>query len=121
MRRLLPLTTAIAFRPLGLRRRRRARRREPSSTEPEANVVELRGDEYAFVMPETIEGGWTSIRFTNTGDEPHEFALAKLTQGKTIEDVMRLLRSEPQRRGRLPSGSRSARACRHSTAARPQR
>ncbi len=63
----------------------------PTPTEPEANVVELRGDEYAFVMPETIEGGWTSIRFTNTGDEPHEFALAKLTQGKTIEDGLRLL------------------------------
>ena len=51
------------------------------------NVVALRGDEYAFVMPETIEGGWTTFDFSNTGREPHEFALAKLGAGKTIADV----------------------------------
>ena len=55
------------------------------------NAVELRGDEYAFVLPETIEGGWTSLEFTNTGREWHEFALAKLGEGKTIADVQRYL------------------------------
>ncbi len=56
-------------------------------TESKTNSVELRGDEYAFVMPETIEGGWTTLEFTNTGSEWHEFALAKLGAGKTIADV----------------------------------
>jgi hypothetical protein len=56
-------------------------------TDSKTNSVELRGDEYAFVMPETIEGGWTTLEFTNTGSEWHEFALAKLGAGKTIADV----------------------------------
>jgi hypothetical protein len=55
------------------------------------NAVELRGDEYAFVMSEMIEGGWTTLEFTNTGREWHEFALAKLGSGKTIADVRRYL------------------------------
>jgi hypothetical protein len=56
-----------------------------------ANTVELRGDEYAFVMPDAIDGGWTTLEFTNTGDEPHEFALAKLGGGRTVVDVRRYL------------------------------
>ena len=55
------------------------------------NAVALRGDEYAFLMPETIEGGWTTLELTNTGDEWHEFALAKLGAGKTVADVRRYL------------------------------
>jgi hypothetical protein len=57
----------------------------------ETNAVELEGDEYAFVLPETIEGGWTTFDFENTGGEWHEFALAKLGAGKTMADVRRYL------------------------------
>jgi hypothetical protein len=57
----------------------------------EANVVDVRGDEYAFVMPDSIEGGWTTLRLENTGEEPHEFALAKLEGGRTLEDVRTVL------------------------------
>ena len=59
--------------------------------DPKTNAVELRGDEYAFVLPETIEGGWTTLELANTGREPHEFALAKLGAGRTIADVKRYL------------------------------
>jgi hypothetical protein len=62
--------------------------------EPEENVVEIRGDEYAFVMPESIEGGWTTLRLENTGEEPHEFALAKLEGNRTRSDVLEIL-SDP--------------------------
>jgi hypothetical protein len=55
------------------------------------NAVPLSGSEYAYVMPETIEGGWTTLEFENTGDEFHEFALAKINGGKTIDDVRRYL------------------------------
>jgi hypothetical protein len=55
------------------------------------NAVELTGTEYAYVMPETIEGGWTTLDFENTGDEFHEFALAKIGGGKTFDDVRRYL------------------------------
>ena len=47
-------------------------------SEQEQNVVEVRGDEYAYVMPDTAQPGWTTIDFTNTGKEPHEFALFRL-------------------------------------------
>lgn len=59
--------------------------------ESETNVVELRGDEYGYLMPESIRGGWTTLEFANTGSEAHEFALAKLGEGKTIDDVRRYL------------------------------
>ena len=62
--------------------------------EPDANVLDVRGDEYAFVMPEQTQPGWTTIDFRNTGDEPHEFALFRLDEGKTIDDVQALL-SDP--------------------------
>ena len=69
--------------------------------EPRTNAVELRGDEYAFVMPETIEGGWTTLEFANTGREPHEFALAKLGAGKTSAHVRRYL-ADPQAQRQPP-------------------
>ena len=63
--------------------------------EPTANVVEVEGNEYAFVMPSELEGGWTTLRLANVGEEPHEFALAKLDQGKTRADVLSVL-SDPK-------------------------
>ncbi len=39
----------------------------------------------------TRPGGWTTIDFRNTGEEPHEFALFRLDEGKTIADVKALL------------------------------
>ena len=59
--------------------------------EPAANVVDVEGREYAFVMPASLQGGWTTMRLTNKGDEWHEFALMKLGAGKTLADVQRAL------------------------------
>jgi hypothetical protein len=79
MRKLIPLAaTALLLAACG-------------GNDSKANAVELRGDEYAFVLPERIEGGWTTLEFTNSGGEWHEFALAKLDAGKTIADVHRYL------------------------------
>jgi len=50
-------------------------------------VVDVRGDEYAFVMPDQIDGGVVAMRFTNTGEELHEYALARLDEGRTRADV----------------------------------
>jgi hypothetical protein len=55
------------------------------------SVVDVEGREYAFVMPGRIEGGWTTMRLTNKGDEWHEFAFMKLGGGKTLADVQRAL------------------------------
>jgi hypothetical protein len=57
------------------------------SDEAALPVVDVRGDEYAYVMPERIEGGVVTMRFSNTGEELHEYALARLDEGKTRADV----------------------------------
>jgi hypothetical protein len=71
------------------------------ASKPAANVVEIQSDEYAFVMPKKVEGGWTTMRLTNTGGEPHEFALVRLEDGKTLADVEQLL-SDPAAQEREP-------------------
>ena len=65
-----------------------------ASNQQGSNVVEIQGDEYAFVMPSTLDGGWTTLRLENTGKEPHEFALAKLEGDRTRADVLEVL-SDP--------------------------
>jgi hypothetical protein len=70
--------------------------------EPTPNVVDVAGDEYAFVMPGTIEGGWTTLRLRNTGREPHGFALVRLEGGKTLADVRRFLGSAEAQQGPPP-------------------
>jgi hypothetical protein len=57
----------------------------------EANVVAIDGDEYAFVMPDSIQGGWTTLELENVGEEPHEFALAKLEGDRTLADLRDVL------------------------------
>jgi len=63
-------------------------------SEPDENLVEVQGDEYSFVMPQSVDGGWTTLRLTNTGDEAHEFALVKLEGKRTRADVLEVL-SDP--------------------------
>ena len=57
---------------------------EASAPEP----VEVQGADYAFVMPDEIEGGVVSMRFRNTGKEPHEFAFVRIGDGHTVDDVL---------------------------------
>lgn len=64
------------------------------SDDPKQNAVDVQGDEYAFVLPSSLEGGWTTIRLENVGKEPHEFALAKLEGERTRADVLEVL-SDP--------------------------
>lgn len=59
------------------------------------NMIEVRGDEYAYVMPEHIEGGVVTLEFSNTGNELHEYSLGRITdQSKTAEDVQALFAAE---------------------------
>jgi uncharacterized cupredoxin-like copper-binding protein len=53
--------------------------------------VEVDAAEYGFVMPNRIEGGVVSMRFTNTGKELHEFALVRIGKGHTVHDVLAAL------------------------------
>ena len=71
--------------------------------ETAAPVVEVRGDEYAYVMPDRIDGGAVTMRFTNTGEELHEYALARLDEGKTQADVDAYLADPASLEGGPPS------------------
>jgi uncharacterized cupredoxin-like copper-binding protein len=62
---------------------------EAAAVEP----VEVRGDEYAFVMPSEGEAGVVRFDISNAGKELHEFALGRLAEGKTIADVKAYLAS----------------------------
>ena len=62
---------------------------EAAAVEP----VEVRGDEYAFVMPSEGEAGVVRFDISNAGEELHEFALGRLAEGKTIADVKAYLAS----------------------------
>ena len=53
----------------------------------ERNVVKVRADEYAYLMPDRIRGGVVTMEFSNTGRELHELALARLAPGVAPEDI----------------------------------
>lgn len=59
-----------------------------------AGAVVIRGGEYAYVMPDSVEGGVVSFGYENSGDQIHEFAMGRIAEGKTIEDVKALFASE---------------------------
>jgi hypothetical protein len=59
----------------------------------EAQPVDVQGDEYAFVMPDEAEGGVVRFDVSNTGEELHEYALGRLDEGKTLDDVKAALES----------------------------
>jgi hypothetical protein len=58
-------------------------------------VIEVKGAEYAFLMPDEAEGGVVSFRTSNVGKELHEYALGRLDEGKTLEDVKQELAKGP--------------------------
>lgn len=52
-------------------------------------AVTIDGGEYAYVMPDEIEGGVVSMRFRNIGKEQHEFAFGRIGGGHSIEELIR--------------------------------
>ena len=59
-----------------------------AATVPRSRLA-VEGGEYAYVMPDEIDGGVVSMRFRNTGKEPHEFALSRIGEGHTIDETVR--------------------------------
>lgn len=53
-------------------------------------TIDIHASDFAFQAPDTIEGGWVTIRVDNTGKELHHAALVRLDQGKTIADLATL-------------------------------
>jgi len=59
------------------------------SNDKSREPVTVDGGEYAYVMPDEIEGGVVSMRFRNTGKELHEFAFGRIDGGHTIDETIR--------------------------------
>ena len=62
-------------------------------SDKEANSVDVQGDEYAFLMPDEAEAGVVTFDISNVGEELHEYALGRLGEGKTLDDVKTFLAS----------------------------
>ena len=66
----------------------------PTGTEsPAATTVDVSATEFAFDIPAEVTGGVVEMRFTNTGGLPHEFAFARIEEGKTEADVKAVIES----------------------------
>ncbi len=59
------------------------------SSDDLSEPVTVEAGDYAYVMPGEIEGGVVSMRFRNTGNEPHEFAFGKIRGGHSIDELIR--------------------------------
>lgn len=57
------------------------------SEAPEADIV-MDMDDYSFGISEDITAGRKIIKVGNSASQPHEFILAKLDEGKTMEDML---------------------------------
>jgi hypothetical protein len=58
----------------------------PPPQRQDAAVIEITATDYAFRAPDAAPSGWTTIRFTNEGEEPHFIFISRLPEGITIDD-----------------------------------
>jgi len=67
-----------------------------ASDAPAAAVQDLAitGTDYAFAAPASIPAGLTKVTLTNSGAEEHQSQVAKLADGKTIEDLTAALATD---------------------------
>jgi hypothetical protein len=53
----------------------------------QTDVVRVEATDSTFEMPEHIEGGLVTMEFVNAGEHVHEWALGRLREGRTLEDL----------------------------------
>jgi len=62
----------------------------PPPPSPTPRVFEITATDFAFQLPDTIPGGWVTLRVRNDGRELHHGAIYRLDQGKTLADMMKV-------------------------------
>lgn len=62
-------------------------------------VVDVGASDFAFEVPESVEGGLVRVRLENSGEEPHHAQLVKLNEGVSFEAFQGLLAEN------LPTGN----------------
>ena len=53
----------------------------------ESDPVRVEATEYAYEMPDQIEGGLVTMEFVNAGEQVHEWALGRLKEGRSEADL----------------------------------
>ena len=48
-------------------------------------TLEVTAVDYAFDASDETPAGWTTIEYTNEGDEPHFLFLTRMPEGKTLD------------------------------------
>ena len=59
-----------------------------SDVENAPPVIEVAARDFAFEAPAEIASGWTTFRFRNLGAQEHFMSLARLPDGKTVDDYI---------------------------------
>src|SRR6185436_12564638 len=55
--------------------------------DPTTHVATIVAKDFAFLAPDTIPGGWTTLRMVNDGPSLHHASLLRLDAGKTMADL----------------------------------
>ena len=101
MNRFAGLVALIAFAG-GCERPKPAPAPPTGATAP--SVVTIRAKDYAFDAPAEITGGTVTFRYFNDGPDLHHVQLIRLTEGKTVPDLLQALKTP----GPLPSWATEA-------------
>jgi len=65
----------------------------PTESPEAAAAVDVTATEFAFEVPAEVQGGVVTMAFTNVGGLPHEFAFARIEEGRTEADVEAVIES----------------------------
>lgn len=57
-----------------------------SIAQDQSGMLEIVATDFAFEAPDAIPSGWHTIKFTNTGSEPHMLLFHRLPEGITFQD-----------------------------------
>jgi hypothetical protein len=71
---------------------------------PAAQSITIAASDYTFSTPETLPAGLTTIRLTNSGQEPHHAQLLRLNDGVSFDQFTAALQQEGEGALRLVSG-----------------
>ncbi len=55
----------------------------------------LASNDDSFLGPDQINAGWVGVTFVNTGKQPHQANLARIKDGKTMDDLTAALKQSP--------------------------
>jgi len=68
------------------------RKPAPPPAPPAANVVPITAADYSFTAPDSIPAGLTTVKFQNTGKEPHQVVFIRIDSGKTMADIANVMK-----------------------------